>query len=245
MSDDIFGSASTQTTTTTQPATQDVGSLLATIKNDSGEQKYQTVEDALKALQHSQQYIPELKTKLSAYEQQIADAQAQLEKASKIDDVLARLAAGTGTGDGGDNHAAPGLDEQTVIQLVQTQLAELETKKLARSNADVVKATLTTKYGDKTAEVVQAKAAELGTTAKLLGDLAEKSPQLVLSLFGAPTVQNLNPSKSSVSVPPINKPSGDVQKPTKSILSGSTAKEQAAHFAEHRKAIYEKYGVTT
>lgn len=245
MSDDIFGSTSTQTTTTTQPATQDVGSLLATIKNDSGEQKYQTVEDALKALQHSQNYIPELKTKLSAYEQQIADAQAQLEKASKIDDVLARLAAGTGTGDGGDNQAAPGLDEQTVIQLVQTQLAELETKKLARSNADVVKATLTTKYGDKTADVVQAKAAELGTTAKLLGDLAEKSPQLVLSLFGTPAVKNLNTSTSSISVPPINKPNGEIQKPTKSVLSGATSKEQASHMADIRRVVHERLGVTS
>lgn len=244
MTDNIFGDPSTQTPPAT-PATPDVNSLLANIKNDEGNQKYQTIEDALKALQHSQQYIPELKNKLSAYEQQIADAQAQLEKAAKIDDVLERLTAGTQQGGGDDNHAPSGLDEQTVIQLVQNQLQELETKKLAKTNSETVTAALKAKYGDKTAEIVQAKAAELGTSAKLLGDLAEKSPQLVLSLFGTTAVKNLNPSTSSVVVPPINKPDTEVSKPAKSILVGSTIKEQAAHFAEHRKAIYAKHGVTT
>ena len=42
---------------------------LAAIKNDQGVPKYDTVEKAIEALQHSQQYIPELKTQMSNQEQ--------------------------------------------------------------------------------------------------------------------------------------------------------------------------------
>jgi hypothetical protein len=42
----------------------DFADLLNQIKNERGEPKYKTIEDALKGLQHAHQYIPNIKTEL-------------------------------------------------------------------------------------------------------------------------------------------------------------------------------------
>jgi len=42
----------------------DLSTLLSGIKNERGEQKYKDVKTALEALKHSQEYIPEVKSKL-------------------------------------------------------------------------------------------------------------------------------------------------------------------------------------
>ena len=43
----------------------DLSTLLGAIRNEHGEQKDRTVQDALKALKHSQDYIPEISQKLT------------------------------------------------------------------------------------------------------------------------------------------------------------------------------------
>jgi hypothetical protein len=227
------------------PVESTIEQQLLAIKNEAGQPKYQNVTEALKALQHSQEFIPTLKTQLTAVEQELAQAKEEIAKAKKLEDVVAQLTASHLNNNGEQPPAASGLDQEAVEKLVQRQLATLETQKAAKSNVDVVQSSLTAKYGDKTAEVVAAKAAELGTTPKLLGDLAAQSPQMVLALFGSAPVKNLNPSTSSVVIPPTHKPDLEVKRPDKSVLVGATNKEQIAHFSDIREKVHARLGVTT
>jgi len=244
---DIFGSqpAPAVDTTTPAPTAPTVEALLSGIKNEQGQPKYQSVEKALEALQHSQEFIPTLKNQLATVEQELAQAKAEAAQAKRLEDVVAQLTTNNSALNGEPPPAASGLGEADVIKLVQQSLVDLETKKVATSNVDAVQAALTAKFGDKTADVVAAKAAELGTTSKALGDLAAQSPQLVLTLFGTAQVKNLTPTTGSVVVPPINRPDTEIKRPEKSILVGATSKEQTAHLRDIREKVHARLGVTT
>lgn len=226
------------------PASSDVEQLLSAIKNEAGQPKYQNVQEALKALQHSQEYIPTLKNQLTTVEQELAKAREEAAAAKRVEDILEQLTANNLNNNGDTPPAASGLDQEAVEKLVQRQLTELETRKVIEGNVDSVQAALTAKFGDKTSEVVAAKAAELGTTPQLLKKLAEESPKAVLALFGAQSVKNLNPTTSSVVVPPVSKLDPEVKRPDKSVLVGATSKEQVSHFNDIRAKVHAKLGVT-
>ena len=51
--------------------------LLNNIKNDSGERKYNSVESALEALKHSQEYIPTLKDEKNNMSQELEKYKSQ------------------------------------------------------------------------------------------------------------------------------------------------------------------------
>lgn len=226
------------------PAPSDVEQLLSAIKNEAGQPKYQNVQEALKALQHSQEYIPTLKNQLTTVEQELAKAREEAAAAKRVEDILEQLTANNLDNKGELPPAASGLDQEAVEKLVLRQLSELETQKTISANVDAVQSALTAKFGDKTSEVVAAKAAELGTTPQLLKKLAAESPKAVLALFGAQAVKNLNPSTSSVVVPPVSKPDTEFKRPDKSVLVGATNKEQIAHFKDIEAKVHARLGVT-
>ncbi len=242
---DIFSAEPTPVVAAAVQASPEVEVLLDSIKNEQGQRKYQNLPEAIKALQHSQEFIPTLKTQLTTLEQQLAEAQAAATQSRKLEEIVAQLTVSQSALNVEQPPAASGLGEADVIKLVQQSITDLETKKTVTLNVDAVQTALTAKYGDKTAEIVAAKAAELGTTPKLLGDLAAQSPQLVLSLFGAPPVKNLTPSTSSVVVPPINPVDTEVKRPDKSVLIGATMKEQTAHFKDIKDKVHARLGVTS
>lgn len=214
--------------------------LLLSIKNEAGEPKYKTVEDALKALAHSQAFIPTLLSEKQRQEQELEQLREQVKKASSIDEVLKKLTAN----DEPPKDTTPpagGLSADAVAELVRKELVSLEQNNQAKKNAALVQDTLTKKFGEKTKEVVAAKAAQLRTTPEKLGALATENPDLVLELFGA--VKNVvTPTTSSVSIPNAPKPT-TVAPPAKSVLSGATSREQKEHFLLHKAAIYQKYGI--
>ena len=227
------------------PSSSDVEALLDTIKNEQGQRKYQNITEAMKALQHSQEYIPTIKSQVSTLEQELQAAKAEAAQAKKLEDIVAQLTNSNQNADGEPPPAAAGLGEADVIKLVQQSLVDLETQRTTKSNVDLVQTALTSKFGDKTAEVVASKAKELGTTPKLLGDLAAQSPQLVLSLFGTAPVKQTTPTTSSVVIPPVNAPDFEIKRPDKSVLTGAGIKQQAAHFKDIQEKIHAKLGVTS
>lgn len=216
--------------------------LLKSIKNENGEQKYDSIEKALEALGHSQAFIPQLKSQLTEKETELQRINAELSQRETVEQVVQRLIANKHDGEG-DPPAAKGLDEQAVMRLVQQTLMQTEQSKAVEKNRNTVQEALKAKFGDKAGEAVAQKAAELGTTTKELGDLASKNPNLVLALFN--TQGNKEPSitTGNIHLPPTpNKPT-ELERPQKSLLSGATSREQKDFMQKVRASVYAKHGI--
>lgn len=219
--------------------------LLKAIVNESGQPKYANVNEALKALQHSQTYIPEIKTQLTAREQEVLRLQAELEQRQSVEDVVSRLAK-LNQPDVQDNPPkTSGLDESAVMKLVQETLERNQQLSAAQANQAQVEQVLKQKFGDKTAEVVKQRANELGLTPQALGELSSKSPQAVLALFNTQGTHSPQPTRSSVHIPAHQQPNAPaLERPTKSLLSGASTKDQMEYMAKVRQKVYEENGIS-
>jgi len=228
------------------PAPNQIDTMLDGIKNESGQRKYATLEAALQALQHTQnEYIPTLKTQLSEKEQRLAELEEVAARSKKLEDLVTALTAPPPPAGSGDPPQPSGLSEQAVVDLVKQTLGQSEQQRAAETNARLVADSLVAKYGDKAVEVVNQKAAELGIQPTEIRELAKKSPALVLQLFNTQAKTTPTPTTSSVVVPPINPSKPEIKRPDKSVLVGATMKEQTAHLAQIRDAIYAKHGITS
>src|SRR3546814_15410240 len=97
-----------------------------------------------------------------------------------------------------------GLYEQAAMKLVQQTLNQNKQSETIKSNQSKVQEALKAKFGDKAQEAVAAKAAELGVSPSELGDLASKSPAMVLALFQTTGQSGPKPTSGSANIPPIN-----------------------------------------
>lgn len=216
--------------------------LLKSIKNENGEQKYDSIEKALEALGHSQSFIPQLKSQLTEKETELQRISAELSQRETVEQVVQRLIANKHDGEG-DPPAAKGLDEQAVMKLVQQTLQQTEQTRSVERNRNTVQEALKAKFGDKAGEAVAQKAAELGTSPKELGDLASKNPNLVLALFNTQGTKEPSITTGNIHLPPsLNKPP-ELTRPEKSILSGATTKDQKAFMEKVRASVYAKHGI--
>lgn len=230
-----------------QPSTEvNFADLLKDIRNESGEQKYDSLPKALEGLKNAQAYIPQLKTELQTKDAEIANLKAKLEQAGALEEVVSRLTASQQQPTGKEQPPATnGLDEQAVMNLVKNVLQQSEQQKSAQSNIVKVQDALTAKFGDKTVEALEAKAKELGTTRQQLGELASQNPALVLALFGTSVSTGVKPTTGSVTIPSsYQPPREELKRPEKSLLSGATSKDQAEFMRKIKEDVYAKYGVT-
>jgi len=240
----VFGDQPVTPPVDTTPVQIKPEDLLKNIKNEHGEQKYKTLEDALVALDHSQKYIPELKNQLTGTNSELQALKEQVGKFSNIEETVQRLL---------EQQTTPtvtpvevtGLDEQAVRKLVADSLNTERVNATLSSNQQKVNDALLGKFGDKAVEMLDVKAKELGTTRQALGELAKQSPDVVLALFGNPVHKDSNPTVSNQRTP-VPKPVIETsKKPDHSLLSGIHAnrKEQGNRFAELRNEVYTKYGI--
>lgn len=242
---------SEQTQVVTQPVTQvqqaapnPYEDLLKGIKNEHGLQKYTTLEDALKALQHSQDYIPQVKTQLSQKEAELAELRAKLEQQASLEDVVSRLTKPIQPETKDDRPSVSGLDESAVMRLVQQQLESNHTQAVAQQNQQQVEAALKAQYGDKTVDVVKARAAELGLTTQALGELSSKSPQAVLALFNTKGAPAPKLTTSTVNTSSFQQAPTEPARPSKSLLTGASSRDQVAFLKQIREEVYKKNGIT-
>jgi myosin heavy subunit len=217
--------------------------LLKGIKNEHGLPKYATLDDALNALKHSQEYIPQVKSQLSEKDAELAQLRAQLAQSAQLEEVVSRLTKPTQSNTMDDHPSGSGLDESAVMKLVQQQLANNQAQQNAYQNQQQVETALKAKYGDKTVDVIKQRAAELGLTPQALGELSSKSPQAVLALFNTqgpsgpkPTTSSINTSSFRNDVPPL-------ERPTKSLLTGASSRDQTAYLLKIREEVYRKNGI--
>lgn len=217
---------------------------LSMIKNENGEQKYDSVPKALDALAHSQSYIPQLKSEVSAKDQEIAALKEELSKRQAVSEVVDKLTAQQAQPE--TTPQVSGLSEQDVLNLVQNFSTQQQQQQAALTNEKSVSDALFSQYGDKTQEVVAAKAAELGMTVEALQGLSRTSPQAALQLFGSAQAPVTKTTTGSINIAgQAPKETFDVAPPEKSLLRGATTNEQIDYLRKIREAVYKKNNVET
>jgi exonuclease VII small subunit len=173
-----------------------VANLLGSIKNERGEQKYKSLEDALTALQHSQTYIPQLTTQLKEREQELETARRESDKIAELERTLQTL---TQTNTQSTTTQSNGLSEEAVAEIVSRTLSRTQQETLQKQNIGSVVAALQTTFGAEAEAVYNKKAQELGMTVPEFNALAAKTPKAVLEMIGVRTsAQNTFTPSSSV-----------------------------------------------
>jgi len=212
---------------------------LASITNEDGTQKYNTVEDALKGTKHAQEYIPQLKSQLSEKEAEVIALKAKLESQGTLEDVVSRLTEQPKTPEA-ESQPAPTatLTEESVMQLINNNKA----KEQADLNEQAVSASLAEKYGDKAPEMLQAKANELGSTVQELQKIARNNPTMVMSFFQTKPIQVNNPTPSSMNVPPSSGEQAPARPKALDLLKG-TNNEASDAFKGSMAATLKRLGV--
>ena len=198
MSDNIFGSGDPAQTPPTQTPVEGVSTpvapaqaqadpfspLLDSIKGDDGQPKYRDVPTALNALQHSQEYIKQLK-------QQLEEATQKASQAVTMEQVLATLNKEKDAPQ--TPSVAPGVTPEDVLRIMQ----EAEVKKAHRANTEAVAKKFKELHGEKAEETFYNKAAEMGLTKQAINNLAATSPNAVFSMFGIKDSRTPAPSLPS------------------------------------------------
>jgi hypothetical protein len=242
---DIFAASQEQVKAPDQAPQTEYADLLKSIVNENGQQKYDSLPKALEGLTHAQQYIPQLKTELQLKEQELVTLRNELAQRASVEDVVTRLTAQKQDLEGqGKPPESSGLNEQAVLQLVQQALGQAKATDQAKQNHAQVQQALSSKFGDKAAEVVASKARELGTTTDQLGQLASQNPAMVLALFNTSAQPIVKPTTGSVNLPSYQQERPPLERPAKSVLSGATSKQQKDYMLKVRDEVYARHGIT-
>lgn len=218
MSDEtLFAEATATTEAAAAPQTQqpslpeEVMALVGTGK------KYATVEDALKSVPHAQTHIARLEQEMQELRERAAQAKA-------IDDVYEALTSRQ-QGEQQVTASAPIVDERFIDAVLERKLEEQKRAEEKRVNLSKVRESLTTKYGEKAAEVFKKKAEELGINESFLTDLAAKSPVAALELFGANAKEKVATSVPSGSINPQAFVQNQQPAPPKAVMAGASTSD--------------------
>ena len=229
-----------------QPSSSDSmwADQLASITNERGEPKYRDVPTAIQALQHSQQYIPQLKQENESLRAELERTKAELSQRGSLDETIERL---TSQGQQApSSQETQGLTQEQVKEMLEQQLSQRDLAQRAQTNSQKVEQAIVQMYGDKTKDVVAQRAKELGISPTKLGSLAAESPDMVLALFNVKSQSPQgNPSSSSVNIPPVNpSKTSEVGRPDKSLLSGAKYKDQSEYLKRIQASVHERLGVS-
>lgn len=167
--------------------------------------KYSSAEEALKSVPHAQNHIQTL-------ESELAELKAELTKRKTTQELLDEIKSGVKPAENTTQEV--GLNQDTVMELVNNTLKQNEQKKLAQANASQVASKFSEKYGSNAEAVYNSLAKDLNLTPTKLNELAATSPNLVLKLADLePSVQNsvARPSGSvNTEALAANKPKAEV-----------------------------------
>jgi hypothetical protein len=213
--------------------------LLSSIKNDRGETKYKSVEDALNALKHSQDYIPQLSDKLRQQEQELAEAKAAAAKITELENTLKALTQQNNTP--ASQPATPGLSEEQIASLVTQTLTRQQQAEVSKQNLSKVVSAVTSAFGEKSEEVFYGKAKELGMSVEDINALAARTPIAALKLLGLDNAgKPPTPNQGSINTSAFQ-PTQEtfVSKNAKPTLIGATSSDLREESINSRKMVDE------
>lgn len=229
--------------TPTPSSNDQLATLLSGIKNERGEQKYKSVEDALNALKHSQDYIPQLSDKLRQQEQELAEARAAAAKISTLEETLKTLTQQQSQAS--STPAPQGLNADQVAALVSQTLTKQQQADLAKNNLTSVVSKVKESFGEKAEEVFYGKATEVGMSMEEINALAARNPTAALKLLGiegkatAPAPNASGSINTSAFQPTPDSLIGRNSKPT---LIGATSADLNEESRNARRMVDELHG---
>lgn len=217
---------------------------LMSIKNERGEPKYNSIETALDALKHSQEYIPQIKSEAERWKAEAERLQAELAQRASIEDTISKFTTQrTPEAPSTTTEAPKALDESAVEAMLQRALTAREQKQLTEQNLSAVSVQLTQKYGEKAKEVLASKAAELGMSMESVKQIASSSPSAVLAWFNTSSpAPSGAPVRSTVSLPDTTRDT-ELKSPSKSLLRGASSKDQIEFLKKIREEVYRKHDI--
>ena len=224
------------------------GDHLSAIKNERGEIKYSTVEDALTGAAHAQVKITQDAAAMQTLQQELITAReenAQLKGALNVADLLKPQ---TPEPTQASSPAEPqGLSVEETRKLIASESARQQAESIKSTNISSVVEALKSKHGDKAGEVFYKIASNVGMTNDQMNELAANSPKAALAFFENVPVDNLNPTQTSVNTtatPEPTKEGGPLAMGERSMLVGASSRDVKAEMARHKEAVYKKFGVT-
>jgi len=216
--------------------------LLGAIKNERGEPKYKSTDDAIKALKHSQEFIPQLQTENQQLRTKVQELEGSVERLKRVEEVVERL---TASQEKGGNTNQPAFDEQTIADLMERTLSKREIEARQKANVSFVAKAMQEKFGAEAEKLFYGKASELGMDAQSINGLAASSPQAVLQLFGVSGKQeqkvNLpSPAKEGIKTEGYqSKQDSFVGRNTKTLSFGATTQDYVQEAEASRKMVEE------
>lgn len=219
--------------------------LLDSIRTEDGRRKYESLDQALQSIPHSQDHIKKLESENREYKSTIEGMQEQLKKIKTLEETVEALAAHKKQEEAPkETPQAATVSQEAVAEMVAKQLEGIKNQETAERNIATVSQKLTELYGSKVSEVVAETAKELGTTPEYLGELAKQNPQLVLKAFANNKPKSPGTITSSYHTPEVKNENG-LEKPTKSLLSGASSKDQTEYIRQVKAHVYKDLGVQT
>ena len=149
--------------------------LLASIVNSDGTQKYKSVEEALKATAHAQQFIETLK----------ADNAALKEKGNaseKLDELLEAVKRSKESGDGAKD--SPTMKPEDVLGIVKEYFDNTKASETRANNIKTVTTVFKDRYGENASTELYKKAADLGFNREEINGMIANNPKAVLKVLG-------------------------------------------------------------
>lgn len=232
------------------PEPKPLDHLLSAIRNEQGEVKYNTVEDALTGAAHAQELIAKNKGEL---EQLRSELQSLREENAEYKGAVTAMQNFNQPSNQPEPESSPatetGQDDVNPAELVRQEMARVKLEETSQANTKAVAGALIEKFGEKAQEKFYAKAGELGLSKDQMNKLAAESPKAVLAYFAADKADDIKPTQTSTSSeslgqqPAIN-PDAPLPPPERSMLLGPSSQELVAEMNRHKEHIYKKFGVT-
>lgn len=218
----------------------ELSTLLASIKNERGEPKYKDLTEAFKGLQNAQEFIPSLKTELSQKDAELARLRDENLRLKTVEETV--LALTQQRENQTSQPANQGLSAEQIAELVNQSLTKRESQAMQQANLAQVVTTLQQSLGADAGKAFYAKGAELGMSVEEMNALAAKSPKAVLTMFGVsgdgkkPTNVTQSSYNSSAFEP---KADSFIGRNTRSVMSGATTEDFQMENDNARKMVEE------
>ena len=238
MSEDV--NLSDQKEETKTPTTFD--DLLGVIKNDNGEKKYSSIEEALKGAAHGQDMIRTLKEEAEEKNKLLEEREKQMreraERLQVLEEATASLESYKAKNTMQVNQPTSDVDINTIVA---QQLEALEVRKTKESNLNTVMESLKSEYGERASEVLQASMKEMGMTQAQTVALASENPKAFIRLFAGKAQGTATQNKSSIRTEGLDI---QTQTPVKKNKPHTT-KEMVEVLREVKSRVHAKLGVET
>lgn len=154
--------------------------------------KFKTAEDLAKSKFHADTYIPILEKRLDQERQERLEMKKEFETRAKLEELISQLTKTQATttipltqeSKVETQVTPPTLDPSKLDELVSTKLTQWDMEKRQTANVAEVRGKLKERFGSNFADVLKAKADELGVSPTFLNNLAKDHPSVLYKTLG-------------------------------------------------------------